>query len=113
MTTITTFAPVPGACKGYAASSSSGSTAFQITKMPQADIYIYNSSSSDPMFFELGGSAVAATEATTGAAGSLIIPPSTLQIIRGQRGDNSGIYGAVIMSSGKTGTLFVAPGNGA
>lgn len=108
---LVNFAPVPGACKGYAATSTA-LAAVQVTKQPQTDLYVYNSSSTDPMFLEIGDSNVVATEATTSAAGSLIIPPGSLQILRGQRGGNNGVWISVIMSATKTGTLFVAPGNG-
>lgn len=107
---LVNFTPVPGSCKGLAVTATTASA--QIYKGPQTDIYLYNSSTTDPMFIEFGGSTVAATEATTSAAGSLIIGPGTTQVLRGCRGDNSGIYIAAIMSSTKSGTLFYAPGNG-
>lgn len=107
---IVNFTPIPKNAKAYAASSTSST--FKITGNAQTDIWIWNPSTSDPVFLEIGDSDVTAVEPTTGASGSLPIPPGMLGVIRGQRGGNGGVYGALIMSSGKTATVYIAAGNG-
>lgn len=106
---IVNFTPRPSATVGFAATSTTG--AKKICGDAVIDLLIYNKGASDA-YVEIGNSSVTATAPTTSANGSAPLPPGSIQVMRGVRADNTGIYAAVICDSGNTATVLITPGNG-
>jgi len=108
---LVNFTPVPASNVGFAVTTTS-TAAEKIYSGSETDIYLYApASNTQDIFFEIGGSSVVATVTTTSANGSIMLPPGSLQVLRGCRGDNSGVWVSMITASGSA-TGYACPGNG-